>query len=248
MKTWNISKIRTIYFSLADLWKENTKRGTLRWGRLWTNLLVTTVIILDDNRCFCLLVLLRLHVWLSRTWWTWSGANSELLPPLVWSVGLLDYLSRLIQFPLLFIRKSQIWQVLFTFSWSLRKCFDCKCFLVDTMKISYLKKLRQLLCCGRRSSVKVETKTRTGRFMEGGSWWLQGEWSWRHAGGWCWYISVTETKIFIFFASEDKTTSNLISHFYSWVESFSKIQLDLFVCLVEIINNQISSQIEIARL
>ena len=58
----------------------------------------------------------------------------------------------------------------------------------------YLKKFGQFLCCGRRSPVKVETQTRTRRFMERGSRGFQWERGWGKTRAGCGHVSVAKKR------------------------------------------------------
>ena len=133
MKTWNICKIRTIYFSPADLWKEKYKKrdgeiiqrceggpgpGLSSVKLCGTNLLVTTVIILNNNgslRLPGLLLALRLAQQLRGSQRNWE----TFLPSLVGPVGLLDDLGRLVELPLFSVRQREVGQIFLTLGWGL---------------------------------------------------------------------------------------------------------------------------------
>ena len=131
MKTWNICKIRTIYFSPADLWKEKYKKcdgeiiqrcevgpGPSPVKLLGTNLLVTTVIILNNNGRLRLPGLL-LGLGLAEELGGPQGDGETFLPSLVGPVGLLDGLGGLVELPLFSVRQREVGQILLTLGWGL---------------------------------------------------------------------------------------------------------------------------------
>ena len=159
MKTWNICMIRTIYFSLADLWKEKCKKWdgeiiqrceVVTWQHIGAgapDLLVAAVVVLDNRGRPRLLVEVRLGLRLAGpgAGGPVPGPGRDLLAALVGPVGLLDDLSRLVKLPLLLVRQGQVWEILLTFCWSLKSELEI-IFLFIKLTLQLIWPLSQVLC------------------------------------------------------------------------------------------------------
>ena len=87
----------------------------LSWVKLWgTNLLVTTVIILNNNGSLRLPRLLPLALRLAEELGGPQGDGEALLAAFVGPVGLLDDLGRLVELPLFSVRQREVGQIFLT--------------------------------------------------------------------------------------------------------------------------------------
>ena len=174
MKTWNICMIRTIYFSLADLWKEKCKKWdgeiiqrceVVTWQHIGAgapDLLVAAVVVLDNRGRPRLLVEVRLGLRLAGpgAGGPVPGPGRDLLAALVGPVGLLDDLSRLVKLPLLLVRQGQVGEVLFTLGWRLKLGFVFSFLLLFLLQIVFwLWFLMKMNVSGPKYKIPGETRT-----------------------------------------------------------------------------------------